>query len=115
MDFIDRAPRADKPFFVWYNATRMHVWTRLKKESVGRTGIGLYPDGMVEHDDMVGRALNKLDELGIADNTIVIYSHRQRRRDLHLAGRRHHAVPRREGHHLGRRLPRARWSCAGPA
>jgi arylsulfatase len=74
MDFIDRAVKADKPFFVWLNATRMHVWTRLKPESVGRTGIGLYPDGMVEHDDAVGRALAKLDELGIADNTIVIYS-----------------------------------------
>jgi len=74
MDFIDRAHSADKPFFVWYNATRMHVWTRLKEESVGRTGIGLYPDGMVEHDDMVGKVLKKLDDLGIADNTIVIYS-----------------------------------------
>jgi arylsulfatase A-like enzyme len=74
MDFIERAHKADKPFFVWLNATRMHVWTRLKKESQGRTGIGLYPDGMVEHDDAVGRALAKLDELGIADNTIVIYS-----------------------------------------
>jgi arylsulfatase len=74
MSFIDRAHNADKPFFVWYNATRMHVWTRLKPESVGRTGIGLYPDGMVEHDDMVGKVLTKLDELDIADNTIVIYS-----------------------------------------
>jgi arylsulfatase len=74
MSFIDRAHAADKPFFVWYNATRMHVWTRLKPEAVGRTGIGLYPDGMVEHDDKVGMVLAKLDELGIADNTIVIYS-----------------------------------------
>ena len=74
MNFIDRAHDEDKPFFVWYNATRMHVWTRLKKESIGRTGIGLYPDGMVEHDDMVGKVLKKLDDLGIADNTIVIYS-----------------------------------------
>jgi arylsulfatase A-like enzyme len=74
MDFIDRAHQQKKPFFVWYNATRMHVWTRLKKESQGRTGIGLYPDGMVEHDDMVGLVLKKLDELGIDDNTIVIYS-----------------------------------------
>ncbi len=74
MNFIDRAHDEDKPFFVWYNATRMHVWTRLKEESIGRTGIGLYPDGMVEHDDMVGKVLKKLDDLGIADNTIVIYS-----------------------------------------
>jgi arylsulfatase A-like enzyme len=73
-DFIDRSVKANKPFFVWYNTTRMHVWTRLKKESQGRTGIGLYPDGMVEHNDMVGRMLKKLDDLGIADNTIVVYS-----------------------------------------
>jgi len=74
LDFIDRAHKAKKPFFVWMNTTRMHVWTRLKKESQGRTGIGLYPDGMAEHDDHVGMLLAKLDELGIADNTIVIYS-----------------------------------------
>ena len=52
----------------------MHVWTRFKKEAQGRTGIGLYPDGMVEHDDHVGLILEKLDDLGIADNTIVVYS-----------------------------------------
>jgi arylsulfatase len=52
----------------------MHVWTRLKPEAVGRTGIGLYPDGMVEHDDHVGMLLDQLEKLGIADNTIVIYS-----------------------------------------
>jgi len=74
LDFIDRAHQANKPFFVWMNTTRMHVWTRLKKESQGRTGIGLYPDGMAEHDDHVGMLLDKLDELGITDNTIVIYS-----------------------------------------
>ena len=99
---------SSKPFFVWFNTTRMHVWTHLKKESQGVTGIGLYPDGMVEHDKTVGAMLKKLDDLGIADNTIVDLRHRQRRRDRHVAGRRHHAVPRREGHHLGRRLPRAR-------
>ena len=54
LNFIDRAHSAGKPFFVWLNATRMHVWTRLKPEAEGRTGIGLYPDGMVEHDDHVG-------------------------------------------------------------
>jgi arylsulfatase A-like enzyme len=74
MDFIERAHKAEKPFFVWYNSTRMHVWTRLKEASRGRTGIGLYPDGMAEHDDMVGLALAKLEELGIEDNTIVVYS-----------------------------------------
>jgi arylsulfatase len=74
MDFIDRSVKADKPFFVWMSTTRMHVWTRLKPESQGVTGMGLYPDGMVEHDSHVGMLLDKLEELGIADNTIVIYS-----------------------------------------
>ena len=74
LDFIDRAHKADKPFFVWMSTTRMHVWTRLKKESEGKTGIGLYPDGMVEHDGHVGLFLDKLKELGIDDNTIVVYS-----------------------------------------
>ena len=58
---------------MWFNTTRMHVWTHLKKASEGKTGIGLYPDGMVEHDGMVGEVLKKLDDLGIADNTIVVY------------------------------------------
>lgn len=74
MDFLERSVAAEKPVFLWYNSTRMHVWTRLKEESVGRTGIGLYPDGMVEHDDYVGLVLDKLEELGISENTIVIYS-----------------------------------------
>ena len=51
----------------------MHVWTRLSKEAEGVTGIGLYPDGMVEHDKMVGQLLKKLDDMGIADNTIIVY------------------------------------------
>jgi arylsulfatase len=71
--FIDKAVQARKPFFVWFNTTRMHVWTHLKKASDGKTGIGLYPDGMVEHDGMVGDLLKKLDKLGLAENTIVVY------------------------------------------
>jgi arylsulfatase len=74
LKFIDKAAKADKPFFVWWNSTRMHIWTHLKKSSEGKTGLGVYPDGMVEHDGHVGKLLNKLDELGIADNTIVMYS-----------------------------------------
>jgi arylsulfatase A-like enzyme len=74
LDFIERQHQAGKPFFCWWNATRMHVWTHLKAESQGVTGLGVYPDGMVEHDGHVGRLLDKLDELGIADNTIVMYS-----------------------------------------
>jgi arylsulfatase A-like enzyme len=74
LDFIERQTKADKPFFCWWNSTRMHVWTHLKEESKGKTGLGVYPDGMVEHDGHVGELLAKLDELGIADNTIVMYS-----------------------------------------
>ena len=74
MDFIDRQHKAKKPFFVWFNTTRMHIFTHLKNESEGKTGRGIYADGMVEHDGMVGQLLKKLDSLGIADNTIVIYT-----------------------------------------
>lgn len=72
--FMEKAVKADKPFFVWFNSTRMHVWTRLSPEWDGKTGYGLYADGMAQHDHDVGVLLDKLDELGIADNTIVIYS-----------------------------------------
>jgi arylsulfatase len=74
IDFMERAVKADKPFFLWWNSTRMHIWTHLKKESEGKTGLGIYPDGMVEHDGHVGQVLDKLDQLGVADNTIVMYS-----------------------------------------
>ena len=52
----------------------MHIFTHLKKESQGKTGLGIYPDGMVEHDGHVGQLLKKLDDLGILDNTIVVYT-----------------------------------------
>jgi arylsulfatase len=71
--FMTDARKADKPFFLWWNSTRMHIWTRLKAESQGKTGLGIYPDGMVEHDAQVGEVLDKLKELGIEDNTIVMY------------------------------------------
>ncbi|HEY6982712.1 sulfatase-like hydrolase/transferase, partial [Reyranella sp.] len=73
-DFIDRQHKADKPFFVWFNSTRMHVFTHLKKESLGKTGKGIEADGMVEHDGHVGQLLKQLDDLKIADNTIVLYT-----------------------------------------
>ena len=72
--FIEKAHADGKPFFVWLNSTRMHVWTHLDEESDGITGIGLYPDGMVEHDKAIGEILDKLEELGIIDNTIIMYS-----------------------------------------
>ncbi|HET9659781.1 MAG TPA: arylsulfatase [Thermomicrobiales bacterium] len=74
LDYIERQVEADNPFFLWYCPTRMHIFTHLKPESEGVTGLGIEADGMVEHDGHVGQILDKLDELGIADNTIVIYS-----------------------------------------
>jgi len=74
LDFIDRAHTAGKPFFVWFNATHMHFRTHTKPSDLGRSGQGPYNDSMMGHDDVVGELLDKLDELGIADNTIVMYS-----------------------------------------
>ncbi|MFV0589946.1 MAG: arylsulfatase [Draconibacterium sp.] len=74
LKFMDKAHDDGKPFFVWFNSTRTHVWTHLKKESVGRTGHGLYADALTELDDMVGQLLAELEELGILDNTIVMFS-----------------------------------------
>jgi arylsulfatase len=72
--FIRDADSQDEPFFVWFNTTRMHIWTHLKSESEGVTGQGVFADGMVEHDGHVGQLLDLLDELGITENTIVMYS-----------------------------------------
>lgn len=74
LDFMDRQNRAGKPWFCYFNSTRMHVNTHLKAESAGKTGKGLYPDGMVEHDGHVGQLLKKLDDLGVTQNTIVVYT-----------------------------------------
>jgi arylsulfatase A-like enzyme len=72
--FMTDAKKSGKPFFLWWNSTRMHIWTRLKAESQGKTGLGIYPDGMVEHDGHVGQLLDKLKELGLDENTIAMYS-----------------------------------------
>ena len=74
LDFMDRAVKAEKPFFLWHNSTRMHVWTRLSERWRDKTGLGVYADGMAELDWVVGELLKKLDDLGIADNTIVLFS-----------------------------------------
>jgi arylsulfatase A-like enzyme len=74
LDFIDRAHKSGKPFLLWHNTTRMHVWTRLSERWKDKTGLGLYTDGMQELDWVVGQLLKKLDDLGIADNTIVIFT-----------------------------------------
>ncbi len=73
LDFIDLSHKAGKPFFVWFNSTLMHIWTHLPPQWKGKTGLGVYPDGMVELDSIVGQLLKKLDDLGIANNTIVIF------------------------------------------
>ena len=73
-DFINRQHRANKPWFCYFNSTRMHIFTHLKAASQGKTGLGIYPDGMVEHDGMVGELLKLVDDLGVANNTIVVYT-----------------------------------------
>jgi arylsulfatase len=74
LDFIDRKAKEGKPFFAWINSSRMHIFTHLKPESQGKTGLGVVADGMTEHDAHVGRILGKLDQLGLDKNTIVIYT-----------------------------------------
>jgi arylsulfatase len=74
LKFIDKAHKAGKPFYVWWNGTRMHFRTHVKDELRGISGQDEYADGMVEHDMHVGQLLKKLDDLGIANNTIVHYS-----------------------------------------
>ncbi|MFM8283625.1 MAG: arylsulfatase [Planctomycetaceae bacterium] len=72
--FMEQSKRAGKPFFIWWNSTKMHIFTHLKNGVAGKTGLGIYADGMVEHDRQVGELLAKLDELGLTDDTIVMYS-----------------------------------------
>jgi arylsulfatase A-like enzyme len=72
--FIRDANAQKTPFFVWFNTSRMHIWTHLKAESEGKTGLGILADGMVEHDHHVGQLLKLLDDLKLTQDTIVIYS-----------------------------------------
>jgi len=72
--FIDDAHKADTPFFVWYNTTAMHFRTHVAEKNVGKSGQGFYNDAMVHHDENIGIMLDKIDELGIAEDTIVMYS-----------------------------------------
>jgi arylsulfatase A-like enzyme len=73
-DFMDRSGKAGKPFFLWHNSTRMHVWTHRSPKWENKSGFGLYADGMLELDWEVGELLKKIDDLGIADNTIVLFT-----------------------------------------
>jgi arylsulfatase len=74
IDFMERKTKEGKPWFCYFNSTRMHIWTHLKPSSKGKTGLGVYPDGMVELDGHVGQLLKKLDDLKVADNTIVVFT-----------------------------------------
>jgi arylsulfatase A-like enzyme len=76
IDFIKRQSGAGTPFFVWMNMTHMHLRTHTKPESLGQAGRwqSPYHDTMIDHDKNVGQVLDALDELGIADDTIVVYS-----------------------------------------
>jgi arylsulfatase A-like enzyme len=74
LEFMDRKTKEGTPWFCCVNTTRMHVWTHLKPESEGKTGLGIYPDGMVELDGYVGQLLEKLDTLGVGDNTVVVFT-----------------------------------------
>lgn len=76
MDYMDRQVKANKPFFVWMNFTRMHIFTHIRESMRGQSGMpgNEYADGMLEHDQDVGKLLKKLDDLGIKDDTIVIYT-----------------------------------------
>ena len=72
--FIKKNHQVKKPWFAWVATSRMHFYTHLKEDSQGKTGLGIYADGMVEHDGQVGQLLELLDELKITDNTIVVYT-----------------------------------------
>jgi len=76
IDFMQRQARANRPFFIWMNTTRMHVFTHVRESMKGRSGMpgNEYADGMIEHDEDVGKLLKALDDLGVANNTIVVYS-----------------------------------------
>jgi arylsulfatase len=76
IEFMTRQARANKPFFCWFNSTRMHLYTHVRPEHRGRYqhGDSEYNDGMIEHDETIGKVLKALDDLGISDNTIVVYT-----------------------------------------
>jgi arylsulfatase len=72
--WMEKQAKADQPFFMWYNTTAMHFRTHVAEKNLGKSGQDPYSDRMVVHDEQIGMMLDKLDELGIADNTIVMYS-----------------------------------------
>ena len=107
LDFMDRAHKADKPFFVWWNSTRMHIWTHLK-EGVrrARPDLAFTPTAWSNTTPWSASCSTSSMNWASTDNTIVMYSTDNGAEVFHLARRRHDHVPRREGHAVGRRLPR---------
>jgi arylsulfatase len=73
IDFMDRAKKANKPFFVWFNTTRMHNFTHVRAEN-RKSGLGEYADGMIEHDAQIGKLLDYVDQAGLVKDTIVVYT-----------------------------------------
>ena len=106
-DFIKRQNEAGKPFFVWLNTTHMHLFTHTKKESLGQAGRwqSPYHDTMIDHDKNVGEMLDLSRRARHRRRHLRHVLDRQRPAPEHLAGWRHDAVPQREEHQLGRRLP----------
>jgi arylsulfatase A-like enzyme len=76
INYMTKQAKAGKPFFCWMNTTRMHLFTHVRASMQGQSGMpgNEYADGMIEHDMDVGKLLKALDDLGIADNTIVVYT-----------------------------------------
>ena len=116
-EFIDKQAKAGKPMFVWVNFTHMHFRTHTKPESLGQAGRwqSPYHDAMIDHDKNVGTVLAKLDELGIADNTIVMYSTDNGPHMNSWPDGGDDAVPQREEHATGKAPTASRRWCAGPA
>jgi arylsulfatase len=74
INWMEKQVKEDKPFFLWYNSTACHFRTHLAAKNRGKSGQDDYSDRMVTHDEQIGQVLDKLDELGVSDNTIVMYS-----------------------------------------
>ena len=112
LKFVDGARKDGKPFFLWLNPTRMHVVTHLspKYEALRNSDNGwtIQEAGMAQMDDIVGSVMKYLKDNNLEGDTIIVFHHRQRRRELHVARRRPDAVRRRQGHCARGRLPRTR-------
>ena len=110
-DFMDKAKRDNKPFFVWHNTTRMHVWTFLSEKykamQNSQTNYGLEEAGMAQMDDSIGALLKKHRRHRRDQQHHRDLHDRQRRRGVHVAGWRHDAVQEHQGHRRRRWLPRA--------